>query len=152
MNTSEILTQNEINNLPPPPQEWIYDIKIQEITDLYKNIKILQEYCDMDIDENILKLKMVNIHERIKELMKLDIKQLKKEINRTKKSCGYYNPLMEKCYRLKLNQSRNGKITKKGLVKNLITSYYEILVIFRGDSFNKCPDYEKVIEYLVDLK
>ena len=100
MNTSEILTQNEINNLPPPPQEWIYDIKIQEITDLYKNIKILQEYCDMDIDENILKLKMVNIHERIKELMKLDIKQLKKEINRTKKSCGYYNPLMEKCYRL----------------------------------------------------
>ena len=152
MNT---LTNYEIAQLPLPPQEWIDDINEQEID---HGIKILQEYCYMDDaekeDNNFICFKY-NIHRTIQDLMELNIKQLKNEINRTKTSLpGFfdYGSRFSWAGQLKLKQLRNGKITKKGLVKNLITSYYEILVVIRGDSFNKCENYKKVIEYLVDLE
>ena len=138
-----MLTQNEINNLPPPPQKWIDEINHQKIID---SIKILEEYCDTEyIQANM------NIREKIKDLMKLDVKQLKKEIKINKKSCGQYDSWehYEYLYEIKIKQSRNGKVTKKGLVKNLITIYYELLVINRDDRL-KTDYFKKAIEYLVD--
>ena len=141
-----MITQNEINNLPLPPQEWIDDINVQEIMD---SIKILEEY-DNDPIDNVL-----NIHENIRSLMKLNIKQLKKEIKTTKnKRPGFFDRQQELGvsidFQLKLNQLRNGKITKKGLVKNLIISYYQIESLYRGEG-HRLNHFEKGIEYLVDL-
>ena len=142
MNT---LTDYEIAQLPLPPQEWIDDINVQEIMD---SIKILEEY-DNDPIDNVL-----NIHENIRSLMKLNIKQLKKEIKTTKnKSLGFFDRQAQTSpldIQLKLNQLRNGKITKKGLIKNLIISYYQIESLYRGEG-HKLYHFEKGIEYLVDL-
>ena len=140
-----MITQNEINNLPLPPQEWIDDINVQEIMD---SIKILEEY-DNDPIDNVL-----NIHENIRSLMKLNIKQLKKEIKTTKnKSLGFFDRQAQTSpldIQLKLNQLRNGKITKKGLIKNLIISYYQIESLYRAEG-HRLNHFEKGIEYLVDF-
>jgi len=117
------ITQHEINNLPPPPQEWLDDIALQ------KSLKILEEY------------EYMNIYDNIKSLMKLDVKKLKKEIKNNKNDACYYDGM-------NLKQSRNGKITKKGLIKNLLINYYEMDTRDCGhvNSF-----FKKGIEYLVDI-
>lgn len=119
------ITQKEINNLPPPPQEWIDDIKLQEAK---KSIETLEEYSWMDC------------YEMLNGLMELDIKELKDNIKWNKEHECYYKDMQ-------IKQSRNGKITKKGLVKNLMINLYELDTqdISWVDNHLK-----KGIEYLVD--
>ena len=123
MNT---LTQNEINNLPPPPQEWLDDIELQI------SLEVLEKYADDHVG--------MRAEEDIKDLMKLDVKQLKKEIKNNKSHHCYYDGM-------ELKQSRNGKVTKKGLIKNILINYYEMDTQDVGhvDSF-----FVPGIEYLVD--
>lgn len=122
MNT---LTDYEISQLPKPPKEWIEDIKMKEIK---KSIETLEEYDWLDI------------YDILKTYMGMDIKNLKMQIKRNKSNCCYENYMG-------LKQSRNGKITKNGLVKNLIFNDYEMDCKDVGFVSNFL---EKGIEYLVD--
>ena len=106
------------------------DRKQERIDNLRKEIANLQKdlvELEMDDEINISLKHIVKYHEdfemdikkHINCLMGLSIKQLKNEIKEQKNSHWYYNSLG-------LKLKRDGKVTKKGMVKNLTINLLEL--------------------------